>query len=603
MVKIIFNKEKNRIAFYIKGGNFRDVVDLFREHNSFISYDITKKFYYCSPVHFELLNIAKDLAEIDTIDLSRQDYEEIKNFVYKQIVGDRPIIKENLFLSKPLGDFQIENIKRIVSYKHQIIGDDCGTGKTFSAITGLNHLLDSNYVNKIIVLTVPEGKYNWKKEILQFSSFFKEEDIFIANKNSRDCFETQLNKKIIIIDYNTFLLSSDYHYKLKHKKSTVKKYRKATIPLDNFSKDLSIVLDECHMMKNPDARRTNALLIHSDFFKSKLFLSGTLTPKAYYDIFCYIKMIDKNILDMSMSEFKKILYSVGNEYSSTVVNTDSLRIEVKDKLEKIISPYIIKHGKEVIRHLLTNVIIKKLYIEPKGKFYDIYKSLIDYELFKLNDNGLLTYKVENRFPYILQACGDPSLLKGKLDPNTTIGNLLQDWNFLDNPKLEYIDSIINQAKENKEKVIVWSENPSILDQLHELYKENSLVVHGQNTPKGMDKDEFRDKQLLLFAEEEKYQILFANPSTLGTARNIVCASVVIYFNRSFNYTYFYQSLNRVDRPGQTKDIKVYMLLLDESLDVLCDKVLEQRIDLNTLTFKKTYLNTGDLKQLFTGKLI
>ena len=154
---------------------------------------------------------------------------------------------------------------------------------------------------------------------------------------------------------------------------------------------------------------------------------------------------------------------------------------------------------------------------------------------------------------------------------------------------------------NKEqKIIIWDIHPDTIDRLADkLSQYNPVVVHGQNTPKGKEKNKWRDEQVQIFRNDKKRKILIANPETLGTGKNLQFCKTVIFYSRSFSFVDYDQSFSRNERIGMIEGITYYLLLVDHSLDIHCDNVLKNRKLLDDL-FTKPGLTLQDCKNIFAG---
>ena len=98
-----------------------------------------------------------------------------------------------------------------------------------------------------------------------------------------------------------------------------------------------------------------------------------------------------------------------------------------------------------------------------------------------------------------------------------------------------------------------------------------------------------------------HKLLIANITTLNTSATITEATYQIYVERGFTYTQYEQSTRRIYRAGQDKDVKSYILIYDESLDVMLDKNLSSKGLLVEGLMKKDFLTGKQWITLFNAK--
>ena len=99
-------------------------------------------------------------------------------------------------------------------------------------------------------------------------------------------------------------------------------------------------------------------------------------------------------------------------------------------------------------------------------------------------------------------------------------------------------------------------------------------------------------------KKNDHKLLVANITTLNTSVTILEAHVTVYFERGFNYTEYSQSKNRNYRIGQDSDIASYILVYNNSLDVLLSKNLETKGKLVEGLCSKDFLSQEDWVTIF-----
>lgn len=537
----------------------------------------------------------------------------------------------------PLYPEQRDDAIRMAQYGRFALFLKQGLGKTYITIQAINQLFYNNLADRILIVVIPWMMYNWKRELLQFSDLFKEEDFLIVTEANRDVMFNKALPKIVITSYSTLRLCSDYAWKQENpykeytkptkefleycekkkinwekindeqkekinKKIYLEKqsnYRKEQIDFSWWGNNRIFIQDESHKSKNMNARWTQILHKEKKFFDFRFPLTGTPHPNGIQELYSNIKFIDDNLVDKDYVDFLRSIGTVGTKFSE--YQLDSIDEDKANKFLERIKPYF---SRRELRDMvsLPDVHYKKVYIPLQGKQKQLYQQLVEQELVSIKDNkGAITYNdVKVKFPYLMSALSDPLLLDGKLT-----NDLLSNWKFEDSIKVQTCTDIIESLFEDDEdqKIIIWEEHPKSIDRLGKLYaKYNPIIIHGEVDTGKTEKYKWRDEQVDLFRKDKSRKILIANPITLGTGQNLQFCKSVIYFSRNGDFVNWDQSLKRTDRIGMSSEVKYYILIIDNSLDVHIDKILVDRETLDRL-FLKQGLTTKDCKDIFAGSKV
>jgi SNF2 family DNA or RNA helicase len=586
----------NEIRLFFGGENFQDILDCVKTY--YLKFNKDGK--YCTGSNQSFYNLIPNLLQIEEFEISEKILEMIKPRI--QVKFQRREFNKDFFKSEPLGNYQLEDTKKMLFSNGIINGSDCGLGKTIETISVINHLYDNQEIDKILIVCFAQVCYNWKREFLLYSDFFKEEDIVIANKDNRNPFET--DPKIIICSYNTLnLILKNFNKKIS------KKSRRIKNPFKTWGNNRCIILDEAHSIKG-DSLRTKMCLLISDQFKFKYLLTGTPYPNNIAEIYQLLNFIDINII---YNDKKHFLFSLSKniDHWGNIIEYDEEK--VKEFLEKIKSFIFRRYKKEALPNLVQQY-NKKIYIEMNKKQLEIYQLIITSTLQSLKEEKgqLLVRDVMNRFPYLTLVCSDPSILDGKLISKIEKNNLfneidieieskLSQWNFYDNSKLEVLTDIIEENEDKK--IIIWCSHPRTIDNLGIYYKKyNPITIHGKSHEKTKeDKEIYRDKLLYEFKNTNR-KIIIMNPGIMGTGVNIQEAEISIFFDRSYDIKEYLQALARNHRGNSTKDVTNYLLLLDNTLEIRQNAILEGKEYLNNNLLKYETLPKEEWLKIFNGKI-
>jgi len=613
MVKISYSTGEETAFVTFSGSAFSAVLETVKRHK--FTYNGETKEWGASAR--KLMQALPHIQDYDDVVFEQGAEEKIKEasqqFGKRETKFKRNKLNERLLKSEPIKgkapneSFQLDCIQKGINSNRYAFFLGMGSGKTFINISTLNHYFEQGKCDRVLVVTPPEGVYNWRRELLQFATFIdnKDKDIIISSPQTvRD--PLPLSPKVIIMTYRHFLTLSDDYHKRSGKK-TSKNYRKATIPFDSWGSNRAIILDESHNIKNHKARQSKALHLHKQFFEYRYLLTGTPSPNNFTEVYSQMKFLDSSLVPHNYYEWVDEIANTGNRFSAYAINF--IYEKKREEWEQLFAPWVSRFTSNELLDL-PDLYIKDTYAALSPTQSMIYEQLINYviSVLKEEDDGqLIPKRLFNKFPYISLAYENASLLKDRIDPvrSSTLASLVQQFKFdKHHGKLSILDSLVTTyIKDEKQKLTIFDFHPSTIEQLAKRYaKYNPIVLHGQNTPKGREAIEWRNEQLEKFKHDPKCNLLIASSKVLQTAVNITQCKRVVYFSRSFSYVEYAQSIKRFHRIGQEDPVIVHNLIFENTIDTRLDKSLKNKKDLDESIFKRESLSKDEWKHILKGEM-
>jgi SNF2 family DNA or RNA helicase len=174
-----------------------------------------------------------------------------------------------------------------------LIADDPGCGKTIQAISTAVYFSEKW---PLLIISPSAVCLNWKDELIKWVPSLDEKNVTVVSTNkislphdvlerrktkggvssSSSSSSSSTSKTIVIISYNILTSLFDDG-----------KIKSGDFP--------AVVVDECHMLKNPDAKRTKAIMSLLSEASVKLLLSGTPLLNRPKDLFTQLSCIDKTL--------------------------------------------------------------------------------------------------------------------------------------------------------------------------------------------------------------------------------------------------------------------------------------------------------------------
>ena len=267
-----------------------------------------------------------------------------------------------------------------------------------------------------------------------------------------------------------------------------------------------LVADEAHYVKNPDRGRSEAIGVIAERTSRVLFLSGTPVENRLLEFYSLINYLQPGL--------------PANEASS--------------RAAAVVSPSLFREQ------------VAPVYLRRNQK--DVLKELPE----MIESDEWLTIGINERDHYNQQVLAGNFM---GMRRSVVIGD-----GRAATAKLERLKEIVEEAKADGQKVIVFSFFCEVIDRVMAELPEAFGPITGSVPSAG------RLNIIEQFTAAEKPSILVAQIVAGGTGLNIQAASVVVIMEPQIKPSLESQAIARTHRMGQTRPVQVFRLLADESVD-------------------------------------
>lgn len=499
---------------------------------------------------YKLKEFENDIKELNQLNSKEVDYS-------------------NLSFKTPSYEYQIDGVKYGIENKSWLLGDQQGLGKTKQMIDlavwrkeneGIKHCL--------IICGVNNLKYNWLEEIKKHSNEegrilgFTKEGKEPSMQDRLDDIKSKPKEFFWITNIESLRCHKDGRF-----------YKSEIVDLINeyINKDLvsMIVVDEIHKAKNPASLQARGLLKLKGC--SKIGLSGTLLVNKPLDLYVPLSFI--GALTTPYFTFK-------SKYCELDIWGHPVGFKNMNDLKEMMSIHMLRRTKELLN--LPEKIPIVEYIEMSKEERKLYKEIITAtkkECDKIkNPTQILPKLIRMR-----QVCCHTSLVSSKVNKSS---------------KFERLRDILEEAKNNNEKVLVFSMFRELIELAVEEFKEfNPLHIWG-----GMNKLEL-EEQKNIFQNGEDFNVLFGQINAAGTGHTLTRASIVVFLDLPWNRATMEQAEDRAHRIGTKKSVNIISLLMKDSYDEHLYKMVIDKGDLGEVLIdgKDPKLFNKFIQQIFNNK--
>lgn len=431
---------------------------------------------------------------------------------------------------------QREGVLYGIEHTSWLLGDVQGLGKTKQMIDlavwkkkhlGIKHCL--------IICCVNNLKYNWLNEVKIHSN--ESACVLGVKKKGR---EPSMADRLEHLKYgpNEFFWITNIE-SLRTKKEG-RFYKSELVEIINkyiASGELGmIVVDEIHKCKNSTSAQGRGLLKLKG--AARVGLSGTMLVSKPLDLYTPLAFIGA----ITQSQYQFDHYYSTTDWFGGITGYQHL-----DELQRLMDANMLRRTKDLLD--LPPKMEKIEYIElssEERKLYDALEQDIRSEI-KADANLIKTpASILAKITRLRQVSTHTGLVSDKVIKST---------------KFERLKDILDEARDNGEKVIVFTMFRQLAEMAVEEFKDyNPLHIWGQ-----MNQTEL-DEQKRIFQEGKDFNVMFGQIGAAGTGHTLTRASVVVFLDLPWDRATMEQAEDRAHRIGTKKTVTCIRLISKDTYD-------------------------------------
>ena len=441
---------------------------------------------------------------------------------------------------RPPLQHQKEAIEKLAGSRRFILADDMGLGKTTCTIIAA---LETG-AKKILIICPASLKINWQREIENYS----DRPVFISEGKK---FSTESD--FVIVNYD---ILKNFH--------DTKEKDNSLLNQSNF--DL-VILDEAHMISNPQAQRTKIINHFVKNIKRVWLLTGTpmtSRPMNYYNLLNIIESpVAQNWMAYAIRYCQGYQFMAGRRKVWNVTGASNLE-ELRDRTSK----QILRRLKEDVLDL-PDKIISPVYLRLKSKEYEeLMGEYYDWFDNKKDESSSLTVQ---------------------------FSKLMKVRKVIANEKtkqtIEFAENIIEQGK----KVIIFTNFTDTLQTIYQHFGKQAVYLDGSCSKP------HRQNAVDEFQENDKIKVFVGNLKAAGVGLTLTAAEVVIMNDLSFVPAEHAQAEDRAYRYGQKSNVLVYYPLYENTIEGAVYDILNRKKEIiRTVMGDEQPENVGDVVEEILG---
>ena len=399
--------------------------------------------------------------------------------------------------------------------------DEQGAGKTVSLIFAYDLLAARGEADQVLVVAPKSMVPEWPKDFARFRpGLYRVTVVAGTAREKRAALRTASD--VYVTNFET-VVSLEAHFEA----------------LLRPRADRSVlVVDESFFVKSPDAKRTRALRRLREWCGRAFVLCGTPAPNAPHDLVEQFNLVDFGIA------FDGVALPPDRESALPAVRT------------------VVEGRGLYVRHLKGEVLpdlparsFHRLYVPMRPEQARVYQRLREDLVSDVRSVSESDFRREYatflaRRSALLQVCSNPvSVVEGY--DETPAKLLLLD---------ELLDRLVHREGE---KVVLWSFYRASVDVLVSRYARFGVVRYDG----GVSDVSERGEAVRRFQEDDDVRLFVANPAAAGAGLTLHRARLAVYESMSNQAAHYLQSLDRVHRRGQGREVEYVVLLCQDTLEV------------------------------------
>ncbi|GAB5591414.1 ATP-dependent DNA helicase Snf21 [Umbelopsis nana] len=514
--------------------------------------------------------------------LTRAVVDQQKDFVQEEeesLLGDEPIdedmqyidshgkkvdyfqmahkVKEkvsqpNILIGGTLKEYQLKGLQWMVSlYNNRlngILADEMGLGKTIQTISLVTYLIEKKQQNGPFFIIVPLSTLtNWTLEFEKWAPSV----VKIVYKGPPGVRKQIQQQEIKHSNFQVLLTTFEYVIKDRPALSKIRwKY---------------MIIDEGHRMKNTNSKLTSVL---RQYYRSRyrLILTGTPLQNNLPELWALLNFILPKIFNSvkSFEEWFNTPFSNQGVQDKVELNEEEQLLIIK-RLHKVLRPFLLRRLKKDVESELPDKIERVIKCKLSALQLKLYEQMRrDGMLYSVGEKGRTGIKgLNNTIMQLRKICNHPFVfedVENVVNPSRLSNDLL----YRTSGKFELLDRMLPKLQKTGHRILIFFQMTQIMNIMEDLLHYRGFRYLRLD---GSTKADDRSQLLHLFnAPNSPYFVFLLSTRAGGLGLNLQSADTVVIFDSDWNPHQDLQAQDRAHRIGQTKEVRIFRLITEDSVE-------------------------------------
>ncbi|VDL92227.1 unnamed protein product [Schistocephalus solidus] len=470
-------------------------------------------------------------------------------------------------------DYQVRGLNWMIQLSlnstNGILADEMGLGKTLQTIALLGYVKHYRGKNGPFLIIVPKSTLsNWMQEVKKWVPSLRPVCLIGSQEDRLRTIRED------ILPGNWDIIVTSYEMCIKEK-PVLRRY--------NY---VYLVIDEAHRIKNEKSKL--AEVVREFKSQSRLLITGTPLQNNLHELWALLNFLMPDMFSSS-------------DTFDELFNSQSLKEEtLVTRLHSILRPFLLRRVKADVEKKLPPKKEIKIYVGLSKMQRELYTKILMKDLDLVNSSTQKTDKVRllNILMQLRKCCNHPYLFDG-VEPGPPYTT---DQHLVDNcGKMILLDKLLTRLREQGSRVLIFSQMTRTLDILedyclwrgHEYFRLDGQTSHEERQ---VSIDEFNRPGSTKF-------IFMLSTRAGGLGINLATADVVVIYDSDWNPQVDLQAMDRAHRIGQTKTVRVFRLITENTVEERIVMRADMKLHLDNLVIQQGRLVDQKTNQLQKGEVL
>ncbi|XP_030803133.1 SWI/SNF-related matrix-associated actin-dependent regulator of chromatin subfamily A member 5 [Camarhynchus parvulus] len=472
-----------------------------------------------------------------------------------------------------LRDYQIRGLNWLISlYENGINGilaDEMGLGKTLQTISLLGYMKHYRNIPGPHMVLVPKSTLqNWMNEFKRWVPTLRAVCL-IGDKDQRAAFVRD-----VLLPGEWDVCVTSYEMLIKEK-SVFKKF--------NWR---YLVIDEAHRIKNEKSKLSE--IVREFKTTNRLLLTGTPLQNNLHELWALLNFLLPDV------------FNSAEDFDSWFDTNNCLGDQkLVERLHMVLRPFLLRRIKADVEKSLPPKKEVKIYVGLSKMQREWYTRILMKDIDILNSAGKLDkMRLLNILMQLRKCCNHPYLFDGAEPgpPYTTDMHLVTN-----SGKMVVLDKLLPKLKEQGSRVLIFSQMTRVLDILEDycMWRNYEYCRLDGQTPHNE-----RQASINAFNDPGSSKFVFMLSTRAGgLGINLATADVVILYDSDWNPQVDLQAMDRAHRIGQTKTVRVFRFITDNTVEERIVERAEMKLRLDSIVIQQGRLVDQNLNKLGKDEML
>ena len=339
---------------------------------------------------------------------------------------------------------------------------------------------------------------------------------------------------------------------------------------------LYMIIDEGHRMKNAQSKLVNTLTSYYST-RYRLILTGTPLQNNLPELWALLNFVLPKIFNSSRSFDEWFNAPFANTGEKLELNEEELLLIIR-RLHKVLRPFLLRRLKKDVESELPDKIERVIKCPMSSLQAKLYTLVKEKTLFPTQGSAVAGIRrFNNTIMQLRKICNHPFVFD-EVEQQINPSRITNDFIFRVAGKFELLKRMLGKLKVTGHRILMFFQMTTVMNVMEDFLNiENFPFMRLDGSTKAED----RSAMLKVFnASDSPYFIFLLSTRAGGLGLNLQSADTVIIFDSDWNPHQDLQAQDRAHRIGQTKEVRIFRLVTNNSVEEVIRARAQYKLNLD-----------------------